>query len=181
MNERLTWALQTAEAVAFIHQKGVIHCDISVSNLLLDADLNIKLCDFQGKLLHPDDTVRLSGESGEGVKSSMPRSDLNDANRKTDIFALGSAIHFTLNGHMPFPELDVWAHSSEIVDRFETGQLPDLDGVPAGCVVRKCWTAGYESADEVVDDLTKAHCSLPPQSQRRPVERLEYNINLLRR
>lgn len=49
----LIWATQAAEAMTIIHKKGVMHCDISVKNLLLDAELNIKLCDFQGHLLAP--------------------------------------------------------------------------------------------------------------------------------
>ena len=96
IQERLEWALQAAEAVAYIHAKRVIHCDISAGNLLLDKDLNVKLCDFQGRLLYPDGTIHLNGDSAEGVKSSMPRSDPNDANQKTDIFALRSAIYFMI-------------------------------------------------------------------------------------
>ena len=156
MKERLKWASQAAEAVAYIHKKGVLHCDISVGNLLLDTDLNIKLCDFQGRLLHADGSIRLNGESAEGVKSSMPRLDPNDANQKTDIFALGSAIYFMLKSHVPFPELDTWNDRSEIEGRFKTGHFPDLDQMPGGHVVKKCWVAEYESADEVVNDLGRA-------------------------
>jgi serine/threonine protein kinase len=43
---RLKWARQAAKAVAFIHSKGVIYCDIHTNNLLLDGELDIKLCDF---------------------------------------------------------------------------------------------------------------------------------------
>lgn len=41
IQERLKWALYAAEAVAYIHTKRVIHCDIGPSNLLLDKDLNV--------------------------------------------------------------------------------------------------------------------------------------------
>ena len=155
IQKRLKWALQAAEAVAYIHTRRVIHCDIGVGNLLLDKDLNIRLCDFQGRLLHPDGTIHLNGDSTEGVKSSMPRSDPNDANWKTDIFALGSAIYFMMKGHPPFPELNPWKDKLEIVSRFMTGQFSALDEVPGGDVVKKCWAGEYESADEVVHDLRK--------------------------
>ena len=149
--------MQAAEAVAYIHTKGVLHCDIGVGNLLLDQNLDIKLCDFQGKLLHPDGTVCLDGESSENIKSSMPRSDPNEANQKTDIFALGSAIYFMMKGHPPFPELDSWKDSREIVSRFKAGQFPALAEELGGAVVRKCWAGKYESADEVVHDLKKVN------------------------
>lgn len=46
--DRLRWSRQAAEATAYIHTKNVIHCDINTNNLLLDANLNVKLADFQG-------------------------------------------------------------------------------------------------------------------------------------
>jgi serine/threonine protein kinase len=46
IQERLKWAIQAAEAVAYIYTKSVLYYDISVGNLLLDKDLNIKLYDF---------------------------------------------------------------------------------------------------------------------------------------
>lgn len=153
IQERLKWALHAAEAVAYIHMKRVIHCDIGPGNLLLDRDLNVRVSDFQGRLLYPNGTIHLNGDSAEGVKSSMPRSDPNDADQKTDIFALGSAIYFIMKGHPPFPELDSWKDKLEIVARFKTKQFPDLDDVRGGDVVKKCWAGEYESADEVVHDL----------------------------
>ncbi|PMD54983.1 uncharacterized protein K444DRAFT_645834 [Hyaloscypha bicolor E] len=128
---------------------------IGVGNLLLDKDLNIRLCDFQGRLLRPDGTIHPNGDSAEGVKSSMPRSDPNNANWKTDIFASGSAIYFMMKGHPPFPGLDPWKDKLEIVSRFKAGQFSALDEVLGGDVVKKCWAGEYESADEVVHDLKK--------------------------
>lgn len=85
----------------------------------------------------------------------MPRSDANDANQKTDLFALGSTIYFMLKGHPPFPELDSWKDRLEIVSRFMTKQFPALDNVRGGDLVKKCLAGEYESADEVVHDLEK--------------------------
>lgn len=42
--------IQAAEALVFIHSKGVIHCDIHPKNFLLDKKLNLRLCDFAGSL-----------------------------------------------------------------------------------------------------------------------------------
>jgi serine/threonine protein kinase len=55
----LKWGWHVAEAVAYIHIKRVIHCDIGPGNLLLDKDLNVRVSDFQGRLLYPDRTVCL--------------------------------------------------------------------------------------------------------------------------
>lgn len=157
LTQRLKWALQAAEALAFIHQKSVLHCDISVGNLLLDRHLNVKLADFQGRLLNSDGTVLLDGGSAEGARSSMPRLDLNHADQKTDIFALGSAIYFIMTGHPPFPELDSWRDREEIARRFEASQFPPLVGIQGGEVVRRCWAGQYESSESIVKDLETAY------------------------
>ncbi|KAF1960727.1 kinase-like protein [Byssothecium circinans] len=157
LKKRLKWALQAAEAVAYVHKKSVLHCDISGGNLLLDKDLNIKLCDFQGRLLHSDGTVLLDGGSAEGVRSSMPRADPTSANRKTDIFALGSAIYFMMSGRPPFSELDSWKDREEIERRFKTGQFPPLGEIQGGGVVKRCWTGRYESADQAIHDLKELY------------------------
>ena len=85
LQKRLEWIWQITEAIATVHEKHVLHRDISASNFLLDAELNIKLSDFQGRLLRPDVEIREEGLSLENTKSFMPRVDSNYADWKTKI------------------------------------------------------------------------------------------------
>jgi serine/threonine protein kinase len=158
MLQKLSWSQQAAEGTAYIHASSVLHCDLNVNNLLLDNDLNIKLADFQGRYLAPDGSVLLNGRSSENVKSSMPRSDPNYADKKTDIFALGSAIYYIMEGHEPFPELNSLDDNdeSEIIRRYTSGCFPPLRSHWVVNVVHRCWSGSYESAMEVVVDLKKA-------------------------
>jgi serine/threonine protein kinase len=153
VQQKITWAKQAAEAIAIIHERGVIHCDISVNNLLLDAELNIKLCDFQGRLLGSDRSVKLGGLSSENVKASMPRADPNYADEKTDIFALGTAFYHIIEGYEPFPELDSFTQEDEIEKKFISGQFPPVRFAPMTAILHKCWRGGYNSAHEIVSDL----------------------------
>ncbi|KAH9206598.1 kinase-like domain-containing protein [Leptodontidium sp. 2 PMI_412] len=153
IQQRITWATQAAEAIALVHEKGVIHCDISVNNLLLDAELNIKLCDFQGRLLRPDRSVKLVGLSSENVKASMPRADPNHADEKTDIFALGTVFYQIIEGCEPFQELDSFTQEEEIEERFVSGQFPTVRYAPMTAVIHKCWRGEYNSTHGVISDL----------------------------
>jgi serine/threonine protein kinase len=140
---RLKWSRQAAEAVDFIHSKEVIHCDIHTNNLLLDSDLDIKLCDFQG--ICGD----LDGEAMESVRSFLPRERTSLPTVATDLFALGSAIYEIVTGHEPYEEL----REAEVEERYMKRQFPDVDTVVAGEIIQRCWMVGYESAQQIEHDL----------------------------
>lgn len=83
----------------------------------------------------------------------MPRSDIEFADFKTDIFALGSTIYHIITGHRPFPQYDVVDDEATIEDFYRRGDFPPLDAGVDGGVVWKCWGGKYESVSEVVCDL----------------------------
>lgn len=153
LEQRMNWALQAAQSLAYVHARNILHCDISVGNLLLDLHLNIKLADFQGRLLDHKGVAIFDGGALEGAMSSMPRSNPNDCNFKTDIFALGTAIYFMITGHAPFPDLDSVADEDEVQRRFMTGETPTLSPYQGGIAVQKCWQGQYDSTSELVLEL----------------------------
>lgn len=151
--QRVAWARQATEAVAVTHRAGVIHCDINVNNLLLDHNFTVKLCDFQGRVLGPDGSVDKDGLARENTKSFMPRVDPNYADRKTDIFALGSTFYYIMQGHEPFLDLDPLDDEEQIKARFTSRQFPKLQSPLMNHVTQKCWAGEYNSAEAVLQDL----------------------------
>jgi hypothetical protein len=160
LEQRLAWCREAAEAVAWIHARRVLHCDIQPTNLLLDADLHIKLSDFQGRHLSEDGEVLLDGWSGEPCRFCCPRADPFDADIKTDLFALGCTIYFIVLGHAVFPDIidgeDGWREKVE--SRFASGRFPQDQHV-CSTVTKKCWQKEYESATEIVRDVKALEAS----------------------
>jgi serine/threonine protein kinase len=152
-SQRLQWACQAADGLAYVHSKGVLHCDISVGNFLLNSDLELKMCDFQGRLLNHDESIILNGGAAESTMSSMPRPVANLCDQKTDMFALGTAIYVMMSDQLPFPDLDPAEDEEEIQKRFREFTFPPLETVLTGSVVRKCWMGGYATASEIAKDL----------------------------
>lgn len=74
---------QAAGSIAFIHSKGVIHCDIHPNNFLLDGKLNLRLCDFAGSLFG-----ELDGKAMESTPFFLPRDPLSMPNTKSDLFCV---------------------------------------------------------------------------------------------
>ncbi|KAF2753049.1 kinase-like protein [Pseudovirgaria hyperparasitica] len=153
--QKLEWAWQAAEGLAYIHERNVLHCDFSIGNLLLDSNLMVKLCDFQGKLLDSDGSIILDGGAAVNTISSMPRPDYNICNQKSDIFALGTAIYIMITGQSPFPGLDPIDDEHEIQRRFRESDFPPLKTLYVGDIVRKCWMQQYAQATEIMDDIRR--------------------------
>lgn len=153
LDRRLLWCKQAAEAMSYIHGKLVIHCDINLRNLLLDANLDILLADFQGMLKPPNGSTLLDGLSRECSKSYQPRVHGDYACVATDLFALGSAIYFIMTGHEVFPEPNSLEDEEEILSRFQNGLFPNDDHF-CSRITEKCWKQHYQQAAEVVSDLS---------------------------
>jgi serine/threonine protein kinase len=152
--QRLSWCREAAEAVAHVHSKRVLHCDIQPTNLLLDIELHLKLSDFQGKLLSEDGEILLDGGSGEPCRFYFPRDDPFEADIKTDLFPLGCTIYFIMMGHAVFPDIidgaDGW--HDEVVERFAKQQFPQ-DFHACSSVTLKCWLQQYGSAEDIVQEI----------------------------
>ncbi|CAP96193.1 Pc21g12960 [Penicillium rubens Wisconsin 54-1255] len=117
------WIKSAIDAIATIHEYGVIHSDISARNFLVADDLSIQLRDFAGSSINgleslvEEETRYLSSPSSSSVSS--PRTI------QTDLFALGSFIYQVSTGARPFADID-----DEEVERLYAAQtFPSLDGL----------------------------------------------------
>ncbi|WWD18005.1 hypothetical protein CI109_102452 [Kwoniella shandongensis] len=98
------WAREGAEALEWVHGKGVVHADIKPGNLLVTTDLHIRLSDFGSSLLiHPAHPP--TDGLGLGTLPFSPP-ELVDPNQTfsfpVDIFALGATLYQCITGREPF-------------------------------------------------------------------------------
>ncbi|KAL8044785.1 hypothetical protein ABFX02_08G068700 [Erythranthe guttata] len=57
---RLNIAIETAEALSYLHISDVIHRDVKTNNILLDNDFHVKVADFGLSRLFPNDVTHVS-------------------------------------------------------------------------------------------------------------------------
>lgn len=155
---RKQWSLQVAQAVEYVHGKGIIHSNLSTTNVLVHragtvpelllADFGGSRCealDVFGELL-PDDPF-----SDPWLKDDQLKSP------KLDLYGLGIIIYIIVTGHQPFHDspapqgeerLDYMGRVRKL---FEQGQFPDLADVPFASIIRGCCIERrFNTAKEVV-------------------------------
>ncbi|KAL3471629.1 kinase-like protein [Aspergillus californicus] len=139
---RIQWAKQAVQGPAALHCSGVLQCDISPRNFLLDVDLNLKISDFGG-------TSLFGSEPSAVAKTRFRHADFNWDVPPTfadDIFSLGSFLYFIMTGNYPYPE-----QTSDEVEKLYTEQdFPDLTHVTCGSIISQCW-ARKESVVDICD------------------------------
>ncbi|KAK4112599.1 kinase-like protein [Canariomyces notabilis] len=193
LHRRLAWCVQAAEAVAYIHSRRALHCDIRHDNFLLDANLDLKLAYFQGQHFSPTGAVVLDGGSCESARAWLPRHPPDRSNLYYNLFALSNALQFLITGKEVFPDLvrssetddDIlrWSYETEpeIERRFRAREFPPDDEHVCAAVTARCWRQLYTTADQVVTDLKAIQaaiargkrpetCVSPPDEHEQPCD-----------
>ena len=140
MSLKLKWAYQTAEAVNLLHSNGIIHCDIKPRNLLLDADLNIKIIDFAGSSMDGSKQT-----AGEATRFYLPRYWRNPSTVTTDLFALGSTLYQIFQEISPYEDTP----SNQVETLYREREFPDVSSLPCGQSINECWLSHADSAEYV--------------------------------
>ena len=118
-----------AEALAAIHEAGILHRDLKPSNILLGKD-GPKVIDFGLAALTatPGDLTRTDETIGTPVCMSPEQvNSAKDLTTAADVYSLGAVLVFALTAHYPYERPTVPATLYAIAD---AATPPDLAGVP---------------------------------------------------
>ncbi|MEU1684210.1 protein kinase [Micromonospora sp. NPDC005707] len=117
---------QVAEAVAAAHRLGIVHRDITPSNVMMTR-VGAKVLDFgiATRVGAPDEDED-GGTFGTPAYVAPERLDGASAQPATDVYSLGVLLFETLTGQPPYPA-DTWEQLSAAL---ALDAAPTLDGVP---------------------------------------------------
>ncbi|XP_071492317.1 uncharacterized protein [Diadema antillarum] len=104
---------QLKSAVTYLHELDIVHRDIKCSNLLLDADFKLKLCDFGlATTCSPGEKLTEACGSMGYVAPEILEGDPYDG-KPTDIWSMGVTLYAMLSGRLPYHEdsLDIMLDS----------------------------------------------------------------------
>ena len=161
--EAAEYTKKVAEAIAFAHERGVIHRDLKPGNVLLDQNNEPKVTDFGlAKKVEGDSELTATGQI-LGTPSFMPPEQasgkLAQVTELADVYSLGAVLYATLVGRPPFQAdnpLDtlIQVMEQDVVSiRILNPKVPrDLETVCLKCL-RKGPRDRYASAREMAEDL----------------------------
>lgn len=113
INRKLDILCQLADALHYLHMNNVIHGDIKPDNIMLSYCNQIKIIDFDGKLLtkrNADPFLRPLGTHGWNAPEVSKKLNKNQGEKqdmscteKSDIFSMGLVFFFVMtDGVHPF-------------------------------------------------------------------------------
>jgi hypothetical protein len=168
---------EVCEAVDFAHGHGIIHRDIKPGNLLLGPGGVPKLADFGlATRVGPDTQTPGEAEGVVGTPAYMaPEQARGEAQRvtsRTDVYALGATLYFTLTGRPPFRGSSFSGVVSQVLQAQPSPPSvlrPSVDrDLEAICLkaMQKDPDLRYGSAGEMARDLRHFLARLPVGARR---------------
>ncbi|KAK3309279.1 kinase-like domain-containing protein [Chaetomium strumarium] len=155
LDQRLRWCRQLAEALDYIHGRGVLHSDLRPGNILVHETTpgarDLMLADFGGSVC---EELGLDGLS------------LPDGPFYSPVFNWQSSIFYTVHtGRWPykptpgrFGKVDdrlEW-EDKVVYPNFQQDKFPDDVGdLPAGDVILACWKREFATAKDALTALDK--------------------------
>lgn len=108
------------EAVLYLHQRGIVHRDIKLENVLcMDADLSqpvqVKLADFGSSATVTSRRKLLCSTVGTGYYLAPEILQEKEYDNAVDMWALGVLFYITLSGQLPFPGGDFKEYSHHVL------------------------------------------------------------------
>jgi predicted ATPase/signal transduction histidine kinase len=164
----LPLAIQLAEALGRLHERRIIHRDVSSSNVVLGDDAHLTLVDFGAATRLP-----ASGGVPPQLETVLPYISPEETGRtsrlvdhRTDLYSLGALFYEMLTGAPPFATTDPVELLHAHLARAPVPPTQIDPGVPVVLsdlvlkLLAKMPEARYQSAAALVEDLQEAHARL---------------------
>jgi serine/threonine protein kinase len=164
--EAARWALQAAEALAYAHQRGVIHRDVKPSNLILDPAGQVWLTDFGLAKRMDDATLSITGAllgTPRYMSPEQASAAKQPVDQRTDIYSLGATLYELATGRPLFEADSPQGIISQILTtepqpprKVRSGLPRDMETIILKCLAKESQSR-YATAQAMADDL-RAFC-----------------------
>ena len=94
---------RVADALAYAHRKGVVHCDVKPANIFMTGRMHPKVLDFGiARVAHRDVPALEGVAAGSPYYLAPEQMDGRSVDRRSDVYSLGVVLYELLVGKKPF-------------------------------------------------------------------------------
>ncbi|MCX5788943.1 MAG: protein kinase [Elusimicrobia bacterium] len=171
------WAEEIARALAYVHAKGILHCDLKPANVLLDEEGRVRVADFGQSRIASESTGALGTLYYMAPEQALTfrQNEQLFPDVRWDLFGLGATLYAVLTGRPPHEEdlkaaLDAAPDLERRLEEYRDGIRRVSAPEPAAdedlaAITRRClepWPEKrYGSAAEVLADLVARRTEQP--------------------
>jgi ABC-type phosphate transport system substrate-binding protein len=138
---RISWMVQVAEGMAYLHSQQVTHRDLKLNNLLLDGNMQVKIGDL-GTSATSSGGQQNKHRTRVGTLDHSAPEVLDGSNRgydrSCDVYSFGICLWSLFSGMPLYPGYTMF----DIISRVIEGQRPSLDFIPSqrlASIIQACW------------------------------------------
>lgn len=168
-------ARQMCQGLAEAHRLNIVHRDLKPTNIMVDADGNLRIMDFG--LARVEKSSKITSQDkviGTPAYMAPEQMEGKEIDQRTDIYSLGVIIYELLTGRLPFDaETPVGiALKQKLEDpddpRALNPHIPaDLSRLILKCL-EKTKTSRYQDVREIITDLERIEQGLPTSEKELP-------------
>jgi eukaryotic-like serine/threonine-protein kinase len=150
---------QMCEALAFAHEKKIVHRDVKTANTMWTRDRKAKIMDFGLAKVIEEVRNHTTVVSGTPYYMSPEQTLGKNVDQRSDLYSLGVSVFEMATGTLPFTEGNLPYHHVHTPPPRPQDVEPELPDVLAGVIercLRKDPEERYQSAREILAELRAA-------------------------
>lgn len=167
IGKKLVFAASVAEALSLIHRRGIIHKDVSPSNIVVDPlTLKARFIDFGISVELSSENLAVSAKGDlEGTLLYISPEQTGRLNSqvdyRSDLYSLGATLYWLFAGRPPFSAKDdlelIYAHIARLPEPLEEidPRIPGAISAIISKLLRKDKEERYQSAAGLTKDLLR--------------------------
>lgn len=152
----VSFAMDIAKGMAFLHSLGLIHRDLKTSNCLLTRDLNVKIIDF-GLSRVVDVSKLMTANVGTTQYMAPELFENQKYSEKADVYSYAIVMWEIFTQREPFQDKPCWSIPS-IVVKGERPAIPKFISPLLANLIKRCWDGNQNkrpSFEKIGDKLLK--------------------------